>query len=50
MIKTGKIISTDLEKLCGNRKWVFTCRDGFETVFEIKYDVEGVGGCFIRFK
>lgn len=25
VIKIGKIISTDLEKLCVNRMWVFTC-------------------------
>ena len=44
VIKIEKIISTDLEKLCGNRMWVFTCSaviDGMEKVFELKYDVEG---------
>jgi len=44
VIKIGKIISTDLEKLCGNKMRVFTCSaviGGVEKVFEIKYDVEG---------
>lgn len=44
VIKIGKIISTDLEKFCGNRMWVFTCSaviGGVEKIFEIKYDVEG---------
>ena len=44
VIKIGKIISTDLEKLCGNRMWVFTCSAvvcGVEKVFELKYDLEG---------
>ena len=44
VIKIEKIISTDLEKLCGNRMWVFTCSavvDGVEKVFELKYDLEG---------
>lgn len=43
VIKIGKIISIDLEKLCGNKMWVFTCSaviDGMEKVFELKYDVE----------
>jgi len=43
VIKIAKIISTDLEKLCGNKMWVFTCSaviDGVEKVFELKYDVE----------
>lgn len=43
VIKIGKIISTDLEKLCGNKMWVFTCTaiiDGIEKIFEIKYDIE----------
>lgn len=33
--------------------WVFTCTaavDGVEKVFELKYDVEGAVGCFLRFK
>ncbi|BCZ47233.1 hypothetical protein psyc5s11_33000 [Clostridium gelidum] len=44
VIKIGKIISTDLEKLCGNKMWVFTCSavvDGVEKIFELKYDFEG---------
>ena len=44
VIKIAKIISTDLEKLCGNKMLVFTCSafiDGVEKVFELKYDVEG---------
>lgn len=43
VIKIGKIISTDLEKLCGNKMWVFTCSaviGKVEKVFELKYDVE----------
>jgi len=43
VIKIGKIISTDLEKLCGNRMWVFTCSaviGDVEKMFELKYDVE----------
>ncbi|MDD3225626.1 MAG: hypothetical protein PHX70_13175 [Clostridium sp.] len=44
VIKIGKIISTDLEKLCGNKMWVFTCSaviESVEKIFELKYDVEG---------
>ena len=44
VIKIEKIISTDLEKLCGNRMWVFTCSavvNGMEKIFELKYDLEG---------
>lgn len=43
VIKIGKIISTDLEKLCGNKMWVFTCSaiiENIEKIFELKYDVE----------
>lgn len=43
VIKIGKIISTDLEKLCGNRMWVFTCSaviGDVEKIFELKYDLE----------
>ena len=43
VIKIGKIISTDLEKLCGNRMWVFTCSaviGDVGKIFELKYDVE----------
>ena len=49
----GKIISMDLEKLCGNGIWVFTCSaviDGIEKIFQLKYDVKGVVECFIRFE
>lgn len=44
VIKIGKIISTDLEKLCGNKMWVFTCSaviGNVEKIFELKYDVDG---------
>ena len=44
VIKIGKIISTDLEKLWGNKMWVFTCSaviGEVEKVFELKYDVDG---------
>jgi hypothetical protein len=44
VIKIGKIISTNMEKLCGNKMWVFTCSSvigNVEKVFELKYDVEG---------
>ncbi|WP_180277992.1 MULTISPECIES: hypothetical protein [unclassified Clostridium] len=38
----GKIIDTDLEKLCGNKMWMFTFSaviDEVEKIFELKYDV-----------
>lgn len=44
VIKIGKIISTDLEKLCSNKMWVFICSaviGEVEKVFELKYDVDG---------
>jgi DNA polymerase-4 len=44
VVKIEKIISTDMEKLCGNKMWVFTCSSvigNVEKVFELKYDVEG---------
>ena len=44
-LKILKVNSTDLEKLCGNKMWVFTCStvvDGMEKVFELKYDLDGV--------
>lgn len=44
VIRIGNIISTDLEKLCGNKMQVFTCRaviGDVEKIFELKYDVEG---------
>lgn len=43
VIKINKIISTDTEKLCGNKMIVFTCSafiNNTEKIFEIKYDVE----------
>ncbi len=43
VIKISKIISTELEKLCGNKMWVFTCTaviSSTERIFEIKYDIE----------
>ncbi|OPJ63664.1 hypothetical protein [Clostridium chromiireducens] len=43
VIKIAKIISTDIEKLCGNRIWVYKCTavvDSVEKLFEIKYDIE----------
>ncbi|WP_026888862.1 hypothetical protein [Clostridium beijerinckii] len=44
IIKIGRIINIDLEKLCGNKMWVFTCSSiigGIEKIFELKYDIEG---------
>ena len=43
VIKIGRIINMDLEKLCGNKMLVYTCSaviDGTEKIFEIKYDIE----------
>jgi hypothetical protein len=43
VIKIEKVISSDLEKLCGNRMLVFICSaiiGDVEKVFELKYDVE----------
>lgn len=43
VIKINKIISTDIEKLCGNKMMVFTCSafiNNTEKIFEIKYDVD----------
>lgn len=43
VVKIGQIISTNLEKLCGNRMWVFTCSaviGDVEKVLELKYDLE----------
>lgn len=45
VIKIGKIISADLQKLCGNKMWVFTCSaiiGDTEKIFEIKYDIENM--------
>ncbi|MFW2487812.1 hypothetical protein [Clostridium chromiireducens] len=43
VVKILKIISTDLEKLCGNKMWSFTCSaiiGEIEKIFELKYDIE----------
>lgn len=43
VIKISKIMDIQLEKLCGNKMWVFTCIaviEGIEKIFELKYDVE----------
>lgn len=43
VIKIGKIISIDKERLCGNIMNVYTCSaevDGIEKLMEIKYDIE----------
>lgn len=43
IIRIGKVISIELEKLCGNKMWVFTCSaliEDVEKIFEIKYDIE----------
>ncbi len=42
VIRINKIISTDTEKLCGNKMMVFTCSafiNNTEKIFELKYDV-----------
>ncbi|WP_315069335.1 hypothetical protein [uncultured Clostridium sp.] len=44
VIKIEKVISSETEKLCGNRMILFTCNaiiDNVEKIFEIKYDIEG---------
>lgn len=43
VIKIQKITNAELEKLCGNKMWVFTCIAlirNEEKIFEIKYDIE----------
>ena len=43
VIKIEKIITTDLQKQCGNRVYVFTCMvviDGIQKICEIKYIIE----------
>ncbi|AWK52192.1 hypothetical protein DIC82_14815 [Clostridium beijerinckii] len=43
VIKIEKIITKNLEKMCGNEMWFFTCSaviGDVEKVFEIKYDIE----------
>ncbi len=44
VIKIKKIITIEMEKLCGNKMWVYTCSaviNNVEKIFEIKYDIEG---------
>lgn len=44
VIKINKIITIEMEKLCGNKMWVYTCSaviNNVEKIFEIKYDIEG---------
>lgn len=44
VIKRGNIISTDMEKLCCNKIFAFTCSvaiGDFKKAFELKYNVEG---------
>lgn len=39
----NKIISVEMEKLCGNKMWVYTCSaviNKVEKIFEIKLDIE----------
>ena len=43
VVKIERVISTDVEKLCGNKMWVFTCSaviENIEKIFELKYDIE----------
>lgn len=43
VVRIGNIISTDLEKLCGNKMLIFTCSaiiENVEKIFELKYDIE----------
>lgn len=43
VVKIEKIVSIDLQKLCGNKMWVFTCSgviNGEEKIFEIKFDIQ----------
>ena len=40
VIKIGRVICSELTKLCGNKVWTFTCSaniDNIEKIFEIKY-------------
>jgi len=44
VVRILKVISTDLEKLCGNMMRVFVCNviiNNVEKICEIKYDIEG---------
>jgi len=53
VIRIEKIISTDSEKLCGNKMWVFTCNvviDNITKICEIKYDIDkDVAGYFSKY-
>jgi hypothetical protein len=43
VIKIDKIVKTDLQKLCGNKMWIYTCCGvvrNVEKIFEIIYDIE----------
>lgn len=43
VIKIDKIVKTDLQKLCGNKMWIYTCTgvvSNVEKIFEIIYDIE----------
>ena len=49
VIKINKIITIEMEKLCGNKMWVYTCSavvSSMEKIFEIDYDIEK---CSCRF-
>lgn len=51
VIKISRIISTDIEKFCGNKMIVFTCSalvNNIERIFELKYDIEKC--CWILYK
>lgn len=43
VISVGKVLKTDIEKLAGNKMYVFTCMsniDGCTRLYEIKYDLD----------
>lgn len=43
VIRINKVIRTDIEKLCGNKMYVFTCSaviNNMDKIFELKYDIE----------
>ncbi len=51
IVKVDRIIAKHLEKLAGNRMWVFRCQsviDGVEKIMEIKYELDT--GKWILFK
>ena len=40
VIKVDKVITKNIEKLCGNNVWIFDCQsviDGVERLFQLKY-------------